>query len=228
MQPRGFWSVTPVFLARELATSTCWASARATRRRYHAPITVRGPSVVAAGPAADQPLTTLRGAPAGGGNPRRVARVAVMVVLVAILVTAGALVVVGARKNAQVSELRRDGVRVEVTVTGCLGLLGGSGSNAAGYACRGVYRFDDRRYEEAIPGSELRGPGSTLTGIVARDDPALFTTPAVLRAEHPSWRVFLAPAVLALADLLLVGLLLARFRRTRPRRAGGDAQAGGV
>ena len=44
---------------------------------------------------------------------------------------------VGIHTNQQNDRLRNDGVPVTFTVAGCLGLLGGSGSNAAGYSCHG-------------------------------------------------------------------------------------------
>lgn len=101
-----------------------------------------------------------------------------------------------------------------------------------GYVCRGSYLFDGRRYDQAIPGNRLRAPGSTLAGVVARDDPTLLTTAGVLATEHPSWRVYLAPAVLVVVDLGLLALLAVRRRRSGPARAprggAGVAQAGGV
>jgi hypothetical protein len=125
------------------------------------------------------------------------------------------LFVAGADKNAQISELREHGVRVAVTVSSCRGLLGGSGSNAAGDACQGTYRFGGQRYQEAIPGNVRRTPGTSLAGIVAPNDPRLLSTPDQVRTEHASWRVFIAPGALALAFLATVALIALRWRAHR-------------
>ena len=68
---------------------------------------------------------------------RRIARVGLVILLVGVTVLAVVLIVAGVHSNNQTNRLRNDGVPVTVTVTGCLGLLGGSGSNAAGDACQG-------------------------------------------------------------------------------------------
>jgi hypothetical protein len=108
-------------------------------------------------------------------------------------------------------------VPVTVTVSGCRGLLGGSGSNAAGYACRGSYHFRGHRYDEAIPGNVNRAPGSTLNGVIAAGDPALLSTPGQLRGERASWRAFIAPIALGL--VVVAAVIALSVRRVRRRRA---------
>ena len=135
-----------------------------------------------------------------------------------LAVVSAVLFVAGADKNAQINELRDHGAWVGVTVSSCLGLLGGSGSNAAGDSCRGTYSFGGRRYEEAIPGNVRRTPGSSLAGIVASDDPQLLSTPARVRAEHASWHVFIAPSVLALLFVATVAVIALRWRLRRGLR----------
>ncbi|HVB05711.1 MAG TPA: hypothetical protein VNF07_05635 [Acidimicrobiales bacterium] len=152
----------------------------------------------------------------------RLARVAIALMMAGALALALALTVAGANKNAQITALRTRGLAVPIRVTGCLGLLGGSGSNAAGYACRGVYRFDGHRYAAAIPGNSLHPPGSTLQAVVVAGTPPLLTTASVLAGEHASARVFLAPAVivlvLAVAALGLRRRQVARFPSARRAR----------
>lgn len=164
------------------------------------------------------------------GSPRRAALGVTVVAFVAVLTAATILFVAGAQKNAQINDLRQHGVRVSVTVTACRGLLGGSGSNAAGEACRGSYVVGGRRFDEALPGSVQRTPGARVSGVVAADDPSLLTTPTILESEHPSWRAYLTPIVLLVADLAL-GAVVLGFRRRSARAAGpraGRVQAGGV
>ena len=77
---------------------------------------------------------TLRGATVSF-NPRRLVQGALGLVMVTLAVTAIVLTVAGIHSNDQINRLQTQGQPVTVTVTGCLGLLGGSGSNAAGYSC---------------------------------------------------------------------------------------------
>lgn len=157
----------------------------------------------------------LRGAPVGDVDGRRLVTVAVAFVALGLAVAAVALSVAGARKNAEISDLRQRGVPVVVTVTGCMGLLGGSGSNAAGYACRGTYTLDGRRHEAAIPGHVLRRPGATVAAVTLASDPGLVSTQALIATEHPTPKVFVLPAVLAAALVLLLGAVFTRRLRTR-------------
>ncbi len=119
-------------------------------------------------------------------DARAVGRVVVGVALVAVTVVAVVLIVAGIQKNSQIRSLQSNGVPVEATVTGCLGQLGGSGSNAAGYSCTVTYTVAGHGYQANLPGTGPVAAGSTVRGVVASNDPALFTTPAALAGEQPS------------------------------------------
>jgi hypothetical protein len=150
-------------------------------------------------------------------DARRVGGVIVGLVLVALAVLTVVLFVAAAHKNTQITRLRQDGVPVAIRVSGCLGLLGGSGSNPAGYTCRGSFTLDGRRHNEAIPGDTLHPPGTMLRGVSVPGDPALVTTASALAGEHTSWRVFILPAVLLV--LLVVGVGAVVLRRRHVRRS---------
>jgi uncharacterized integral membrane protein len=150
---------------------------------------------------------TLRGAGVDV-DARRAGRLVVGVCLVALAVLVVVLFVAGANKNAQINNLRRHGAPVEITVTKCIGLLGGSGSNGAGYACTGTYTVGGRRYDEAIPGNAL-----LVTGATVRGDPTLVSTVVAVTTERASWRVFIVPTILLIILVLLVGTLVLRRRR---------------
>ena len=169
----------------------------------------------------DGPVTTLRGAGVDV-DPRRAAHVVVSTCLVALAVVAVILLVSGIRKNAHDASLQNHGVPVSVTVSGCLGLLGGSGSNAAGYACKGTYTFDGRHYQQAIPGDALLHAGSVIHGVIVPGDPRLLSTPATVATQQPSWKVYIAPAILfgILVVALVVMVLASRHRRERTTSAG--------
>ena len=155
---------------------------------------------------------------------RRVSRVAVGICLATLAVTAGVLFGAGINQNAQIVALRNHGVPADVTVTTCLGLLGGSGSNAAGYSCRGALAVGGRRYDVTVPGSVLRAPGSNVRVVTVPGDPTLLSTRGAVASEHSSWRVFVLPTVLLLVVMLVItGLVLRRQRArgtARPTAAG--------
>jgi hypothetical protein len=174
---------------------------------------------------AGEPVTTLRGAGVAVDG-RRIGRVVVALCLVALAVLVTLLYVAGAQKNSQITRLRQQGVAVTVTVTRCLGLMGGSGSNLAGYSCRGTFTVDGRRYNEVIPGNTFHAPGATLQAVTVPGDPALLSTPGTLENERASWRVFILPTSLLVILVILAGALVLR------RTTGGDYRlrdaAGGV
>jgi hypothetical protein len=162
---------------------------------------------------------------------RRVGQVAIGVVLATLAVLAVVFTIVGVHTNQQDDRLHSDGVPVTFTVTGCLGLLGGSGSNAAGYSCHGTYSLQGRHYGEQLPGDSFHRPGSTVAAIAVPGDPALVSPASIVAGEHSSAGVFVLPAILAAVLVLLVALLLVLRRRRHAREGpGGSAlgQEGGV
>ena len=159
-------------------------------------------------------MTTLRGAGVDV-DPRRARTMVIGAALVVLLAVAVVLLVAGLNKNSQADSLQEHGIPVEVTVTGCQGLLGGSGSNAAGYSCRGTYTFDARHFEEDIPGTRLLHPASVIRGVIVPSDPGLLSTPAEVADERASWNVFIAPVVLFAIVLGMLAVIVWAGRRTR-------------
>jgi hypothetical protein len=151
-------------------------------------------------------------------DSRHVVRAAVGICLVTLAIVVVVLFLAGANKNAQINRLRQHGVPVEVTVTDCLGQLGGSGSNAAGYQCRGSFTIDGRHYNEIIPGSTRLPLGTTVVAVIDPGDPALISTVGAVAGERASPRVFLLPIVLAGALALLVVAVVIRMGRNRRTR----------
>jgi hypothetical protein len=160
---------------------------------------------------ADEPVATLRGASASV-DPRRAAQIAIGLILATLAVLGVVFVVVGTDKNDQINELKSQGVPVTYVVSKCLGLLGGSGSNAAGYACQGSYIIDGRRYFENLPGTSYHAPGDRLAAVSVRSDPTLLSTPAIVASDRASWNVFILPIVLLGAFVLLLLVVLLRRR----------------
>ncbi len=160
-------------------------------------------------------------------DARKVGQVVIGIVLATLAVLAIVFTVVGVHTNQQDDRLHRDGVPVTFTVAGCLGLLGGSGSNAAGYSCHGSYTLDGNRYREQLPGNSFHRPGSTVAAIAVPGDPALVSPASIVATEHSSAGVFVLPAILAGVLLLLMALLLVLRHRRRAGEPGAD-QEGGV
>jgi hypothetical protein len=158
---------------------------------------------------------TLRGAGVGTVDTRRVAQVAIGLVLATLLVLVVVFTVAGLHHNEQADRLHHDGVPVTFTVASCMGLLGGSGTNVAGYACHGTYTLDGHRYSEQLPGNGFHRPGSTVPAIAVPGDPALVSPAAMVKTEHSSAGVFLLPAILLVVLALLVLLLVLRHRRPK-------------
>lgn len=163
---------------------------------------------------ASAPVSTLRGA--GVGTDAHLAgRIVVGLCMITLAVLAVVFFVAGVHKNDQITSLHEHGVPVTVTIAGCQGLLGGSGSNAAGYACSGTFTLDGHRYHESVPGTVLRAPGSTLQAIAVAGSPPLLDTARAVAGEHTSSRVFVLPAVLLAMLVVLAGIVLLRTLRMR-------------
>jgi hypothetical protein len=156
-------------------------------------------------------------------NARLAGRVVVALCLVALAVVTVVLTVAGFHKNDQINRLRQHGVPVAVTVTGCLGLLGGSGSNAAGYACRGTFTLGGHRYNEAIPGNGLRPPGTKVSAVAVAGEPPLLATSHAVATQRASVGVFVVPAILLVILAVLVALV--ELRRRSTRHVGGDGSS---
>lgn len=220
MKGERFCTVTSVLRPRELELAIPWGPARRCGGRYH-------PAFVSSEPGTTRErVGQLRGAGVGDLDPGRLARFAVLLLVVVLVILVVVLYAAGTRKNAQVTKLRDHGVPVVVTVTGCRGELGGSGSNGAGYVCRGSYRLDGRRYVEPIPGDTLYQPGVTIRAVAVPGDPQLVAPAGTVADEHSSATVYVLPTVLLVVLLALCGVLLWRAWRRRVKPAAGGAPAG--
>ena len=158
-------------------------------------------------------------------TPRKVGQVAVGFCLVALAVLIVVFTVAGVHKNSQISGLRNDGVPVTVTVTTCYGLMGGSGSNAAGYSCSGSFTIHGSRYTESLPGTAFHRIGSTVAATVVPNDPALVSPNSILKSEHTSLNVYLLPLILFVVLVLLVALIVLVRRRRLQDAPPHDAPA---
>jgi hypothetical protein len=162
----------------------------------------------------EAPVGTLRGAGIDM-DTARAGRIAAVAGIVLLVVVAVVLLVAGVRKNAQIDDLKAHGVPVEVTVTKCLALIGGTGQSPAGYECTGTYTVHGVDYTRGLPGNANLPVGTVVPGVVTSGDPGLLSTPATVAAEHTSATVYVLPAVLLVAAGAGTAWLVVRRRRHR-------------
>jgi hypothetical protein len=176
-----------------------------------------GPSLRAVSAAAE-PVARLRGAEVGADRRRVVEAVGALAVAVAAVAAVVSLAVT-LHHNRLVQDLRYHGVTVTARVTGCLGSLAGSGSNAAGYTCRASFLLDGRRHDDVLPGTVQRQPGTRLRMVTSPDAPSVLATPrGAATGEASSW-LYLVPGGFAAAAA--GGAVLLVWRRAGPRPAPG-------
>ena len=136
--------------------------------------------------------------------------------LLSVVVAALFLLVADVQKNDRINAFRHEGVPVQVTVAGCRGLLGGSGSNPVGYSCWGSFTLSGRRYQEGIPGDALLAPGSQLRMLTISGHPGPLAAPGAVAAARPSATVYVLPAVLFGAVAVTAAALVLRRRAAQP------------
>jgi hypothetical protein len=158
---------------------------------------------------------------------RKAGQVVIGVCLVALTVLGLILLIAAVNNNNQINNLKDNGVPVAVTVTGCEGLIGGTGQSTAGFSCTGSYRLDGTPYHQNIPGLAFHRPGTTIRGVAVPGDPKLLSTPDQLARQHASLTAFVIPGLLLLVVVVaLVILLLRRSGRSASSGPDGTAAAG--
>jgi hypothetical protein len=153
---------------------------------------------------------------------RRTGRVVAWVCAALLVATGVIFLVSGLHTNDQINRLHNQGVPVTVDVTGCIGLMGGTGAQVAGYSCTGTYTLDGVHYRQTIPGMTFHEPDSAIAGIAVPGDPKLLSTPDQVARQHASWRVLLVPLLLFAVAVVTVVALLRGRRRPAPGTAGTD------
>jgi hypothetical protein len=166
-------------------------------------------------PSSSPAVSRLRGAGVSV-DAASVVRTISTVLLVGLTTSVVLLFLSGYRQNHTRQELSDRGAPVMATVDSCLGLLGGSGSNAAGYSCRASFLFQGRIFTESIPGTRLRPRGEAVKLVVDPLEPS-----ALALADHvpaPSAGVYVLPGVL-LGPEVVSAAALVQLRRRRSRSA---------
>ncbi|HLK42253.1 MAG TPA: hypothetical protein VKV34_02845 [Thermoleophilia bacterium] len=168
---------------------------------------------------AGEPIAVLRGAGVSS-DTRRVSAALAGLVVVALVASGVTLLVANFERKAQLDLLRHHGVAVTIDVTACRGLLGGSGSNLAGFACVGTYRLGGRSYVVKVPGTAAHSPGERVAAVAVVSEPGLVSTRQLLAGHATASSEVVAVVLLAVA--LALGLLAGRRLRGRS----GDGRDG--
>jgi hypothetical protein len=166
-------------------------------------------------PSDSHEVITLRGAEAQVIG-RRFWTVAGSVVFTLLSILVVVSFISAALDNARIGRLKSHGVPVIVTITDCVGNIGGSGSNGAGYTCYGTYRVHGARYHEVIGSkSTLSNRGSTVRAVADPNRPSTVELASAVATSSASSSAYVVPGILAIL-LVSLGLLLGRrYRRSR-------------
>jgi hypothetical protein len=160
----------------------------------------------------------------GGGvevDNRRLFRWAGIICVLALAGVVVALMISAAADNSRQTRLKKHGVPVGVTVTGCVGIGSGIGQATASYTCRGTYTLDGNDYTAVIRGvNQALLTGETIQGVTIRGEPGLLSTADAAARQHSTWTPFVTPIVLGAITLILAGGLALWSTRHR----GGDAR----
>ena len=159
---------------------------------------------------------------AGGGvqmNPRRLAGILVWLAVAVLVGVAAYLAATAARQDSRLALLRRQGVPVVATVTGCRGISSGVGMGIEYWQCRGSFVISGHTYEEYIGGSRaLLEQGTRVAAVVVPGRPELLSSAAWVRRDRSSTAEYaVAGALAAVACMLSAGrVVLVRRRRQGP------------
>jgi len=117
---------------------------------------------------------------------------------------------------SRIERLRTHGISVEARITNCSGLIGGSGSNSAGYTCTASYRIGTETFHSVVGGLSTFQPTGTSTSVVA--DPnnhGAIELASVAKSDQFSITSVILPAVLALLFFGDVAWQILRRRRRK-------------
>jgi hypothetical protein len=157
-------------------------------------------------------VASLRGAEAASLGRHfwlRAATVGLVVFAVAIALSFASTL----NDHSRVDRMKADGVPVSVTIANCVGNMGGSGSNVAGYVCRGTYAIEGVKYNEIISSmTTFASPGARVSAIADPSQHGYVALASAIRHASSSSAAFVVLIILTVVLILLAALL---FRLTR-------------
>jgi hypothetical protein len=179
-------------------------------------------------PDADAPYagdTYIRGGASVSVGWSRVLAWTAWICLTAMAAVAIGLTVAATTNTNRLTRLRARGVPVTAQVTGCLGVLSGTGVTVVGFQCTARFTVRGTQSTELIHDSNTNlAPGTGVRCYVLADDPASLTLATAVERQSARWHAFVPPIVLGAVTLL--GLVIAVLARSRLRRAERAAEPG--
>jgi hypothetical protein len=153
----------------------------------------------------------------GGGLPTstgRVLRVVLATIVISLLGVTIGLAIEAAHHQSRTQRLHDHGVPVTITVTGCLGLVSGTGITPSTYICHGSFTLDGRRYDEPIHESpDLLTVGHHFAGVDDAGSPSDLTLAGSVGSAQSTWQIYANTVWLAIASLVVAGIGLLLLRR---------------
>lgn len=160
----------------------------------------------------------LRGVRVAEADPRRVFWVVVAAVLLGLIASTVALTISAAHQDARLHRLHHDGIRVEATATGCVGISSGVGMGIEYWECRATYTLGGHSYNQVIRGSRAHlENGQQVQAVAVPGEPDLLSTVDAAAKKYSPWTAYVTPIILgAVTVALILGLLVwSKLRRRR-------------
>jgi hypothetical protein len=155
----------------------------------------------------------------GTGAPvdlRRVLQVVLALGIVGLLTAVVVTTISASDQNSRNARLRRAGVPVVVTVTGCVGYGSGIAQAVNYYQCRGTYTMDGHRFDEVIGGLRAQEPvGERLAAVAVRGEASSVTTTRSVAKPGSTFAPYITPIALG-AVAMMLALALGLELRRRP------------
>jgi hypothetical protein len=143
-----------------------------------------------------------------------VLRAAAVTVLAALLATAVALFVGAAHGSSVRSTLKHRGVTVTATVTGCLGLVGGTGVVPTSFECHAAVRLNGHRYVDELRGTSSRFEvDQAVPAVIDPEHPSVLYTAASVASTRARWHSYLTAIVLLAVTVALAVPLALWWRK---------------
>jgi hypothetical protein len=160
-------------------------------------------------------VNSLRGASAGSiGRTFWLGAAALGLVVIAAVIVVS--LISAFNDHARVDRMKAHGIPVAVIVTACDGNLGGSGSNGAGYTCRGAYRIDGTTFHEVIGSmATFAASGTTVRAVADPSNHGTIALSSAVKTSKASPWAFVPPGAIAVV-LIILTFLFVRVVRRRP------------
>jgi hypothetical protein len=163
-------------------------------------------------------------------DPRRVFWVVAAVVLLGLVGSTVALTISAGRQDARLHRLHHDGVPVQATASGCVGISSGVGMGIEYWECRGTYTLGGHTYNQVIRGSRAHlENGQKVQAIAVPGEPDLLSTVDAAGQKYSPWTAYVTPIILgAVTVACILGLLVGSKLRRRSGSPGWRSGRTGV